>query len=142
MTDALTTEIVAAVTSSAVASLAEGCSKAVVHLAGALRERFRRQPAERGVLEVALENPDDPEARQALVRLLDEHARNDPEFARQMRGLWTDALATAELGGTAMGSATNTVHGEVGGSVVQARDVYGGITLGRTGDAPRDRNIS
>src|SRR5262249_60966033 len=77
------------------------------------------QPAERGVLEVALENPDDPEARQALVRLLDEHARNDPEFARQMRDLWTDALA--ELG-TAMGSATNTVRGEVGESVVQARD--------------------
>jgi hypothetical protein len=139
MSDALTTEIAVAVTSSAVTSLAEGGSKALVRLVGALRERFRRQPAERGVLEIALENPDDPEARRALVQLLDEHARNDPEFARQMHDLWAEAAAELDA---AMGSTTNTVRGDVGGNVVQTRDVYGGITLGQASNTPRDRNIS
>ena len=127
MSDSLTTDIVVAVTSSGAKSLAEGGSEAVRRLLGAVRDRFRRQPVARGALEIALENPDDPQARRALVRLLDEHARSDPEFARELRALWTDVSAE---GDAAIGSVTNTVGGDVSGSVVQARDVHGSITVG------------
>ena len=136
MSDSLTTDIVVALTSTAAKSLADGGSQALLRLAGAIRDRFRREPAARGALEIALENPDDPQARRALVQLLDAHAHTDPEFARQLRVLWADAAAETSAKD---GPTTNTVSGDVGGSVVQARDVHGSITLGPTSSSPTPR---
>jgi hypothetical protein len=57
--------------------------------------------------------------------------RRDPQFAARLRGL----LAAVD-GDAASGATANTVTGDVAGHVVQTRDVYGGVTLGRADDTP------
>ncbi|MDP9795880.1 hypothetical protein J2S43_004392 [Catenuloplanes nepalensis] len=59
--------------------------------------------------------------------LLDATAR-DPELVPRLTRLW-DAVAAESS--AAPGAVSNTVTGNVSGAVVQARDVHGGINLGR-----------
>jgi hypothetical protein len=130
--DPLTATIVEALAASGAKTLADGGTSALRRLIGVLRDRFRRHPAGRGVLEIALENPDDPEARAALLRLLEEHISNDPDFAQELNALRTDIEAERQPGDQ---SAHNTVR-DVSGNLVQARDINGHIIMGG-GGAPR-----
>lgn len=106
--------------------LAQGGRLAVVALFDFLRDRFRRDPEAREVIEGVLHQPSEDAAR-ALADLLDREARHDPAFDAEFRIRWerTDAAVAA-----GPDSVANSISGNVSGPVVQARDVHGGISFG------------
>lgn len=124
MADPLSTSVAVAVTTGATAALSDGVRVLVTRLAAALRERFGRGVSDQATLEEAIR---DGEAKtvQRLAELIGERMREDPAFANQIRTLWRELVEEQERS-----EVTNTVHGEVHGSVVQARDVSGGIRFG------------
>ena len=76
---------------------------------------------------MSIEDPADLAAREHLLALLHEHISSNPEFGAWLANLWADDVRPA-LEADASGSA-NVISGTVHGSVVQARDVQGGIHL-------------
>ncbi|MEU8265010.1 hypothetical protein AB0C02_30915 [Micromonospora sp. NPDC048999] len=106
--------------------LAQGGQLAVSALIDFLRDRFRREPEAREVIEGVLRQPSQDSVR-SLVELLDREARRDPAFGAELRARWerTEAAVAAGPGGVA-----NSISGDVSGPVVQARDVHGGISFG------------
>ncbi|GGO91018.1 hypothetical protein [Wenjunlia tyrosinilytica] len=77
-------------------------------------------------------SPDDSAERlAALADLLVERARRDEEFAADLARWLADAGRPAESAGQA-GDVRNTVSegAHIGGNVVQARDITGGISFG------------
>lgn len=123
MTDPIAASVVSALITGTSAAVSDGTRSLLTKLAALLRDRFRRKPSEVGVLEAAIAKPDDPAARQRLVALLEKHLRDDAEFAEALRRIWAERHAARS------DEITNVVTGTVYGSVVQARDVSGGITL-------------
>ncbi|MFC4144822.1 hypothetical protein ACFO0M_00995 [Micromonospora mangrovi] len=110
----------------ATTELAQSGRAAVASLIEFLRTRFQHEPATRAVIEGALRQPS-PEAVGRLAELLDRESRRDAAFGAELRARWSRADATiAEVAG----GVANSVSGDVHGSVVQARDVHGGIHLG------------
>ncbi|GAA2080847.1 hypothetical protein [Actinomadura alba] len=86
----------------------------------------RSEPAEAtGELE---RQPGDPARIEAVAASLAAQARLDPEFADELRH-W---LEDAQRPSSAEGDTINVVGGsaEIGGNVVQARDISGGIGFG------------
>ncbi|MFC0526643.1 hypothetical protein [Phytohabitans kaempferiae] len=126
VTDPITTSIATALATAATTALTDGSRTLIAKLTGFLVERFRRDPSDREALEAARDNPEDRAAIQRLAELLDRRMREDPVFAQRLRALWFDV--TAAEGGS-RDDVSNTVSGQVHGSVVQARDVSGGITF-------------
>ncbi|MCX4474014.1 hypothetical protein OOK41_27530 [Micromonospora sp. NBC_01655] len=106
--------------------LAQGGRLAVTALIDFLRDRFRREPEAREVIEGLLHQPS-PDAARPLAELLDREAQRDPAFGAEFQARWkrTDAAVAAGPGGVA-----NSISGDVSGPVVQARDVHGGISFG------------
>lgn len=96
-------------------------------LISGLRARFRHQPESRGALEISVEEPGDLAARDHLVALLQENISGDDEFAAWLASLWADVRPVLEAGDSA---SANVISGTVHGSVVQARDIQGGVHLG------------
>jgi hypothetical protein len=88
-------------------------------LAALVRRRFGR---DRRAVE-AVARPDALEPGD-LARLLAERAADDPEFRASLER-WL-----AEAGPAARGEVVNINTGEVSGTLVQARDVHGSITIG------------
>lgn len=126
MADPLTTSVVTALVTGATAAVSDGARTLTTKLATLVRDRLRRRsPEDQDALDAAVQHPDDPVARRRLVEVLGEHMRDDPAFAQQLRALWSDITADERHGA----EITNVVSGQVHGSVVQARDVQGGITL-------------
>ncbi|MEO3777281.1 hypothetical protein ABGB16_10605 [Micromonospora sp. B11E3] len=110
----------------ATTELAQGGRQAVSSLIEFLRNRFRHEPAAREAVEGALRQPS-PDATRRLVEVLEGEALRDPAFGAELRARWTQAEATVTAG---TGGVANSVSGDVHGSVVQARDVHGGISFG------------
>ncbi|MFC8845693.1 MULTISPECIES: hypothetical protein [unclassified Micromonospora] len=106
--------------------LAQGGRLAVSALVDFLRDRFRREPEAREVIEGALRQPSQDTAR-ALAQLLDYEARRDPAFGAEFQTRWEQANAAVAVGPD---SVTNSISGNVSGPVVQARDIHGGISFG------------
>jgi hypothetical protein len=127
MSDDLASEIVMAIASGAGKSLAAEGAGALGRLIRALRDKFRSEPEARGALEIAIEAPDDSAARQGLVSLLRERCLRDVEFREWLETLWV--LMSRDLAADES-RATNVLRGNVGGHVVQSRDVQGGIRIG------------
>jgi Mn-containing catalase len=127
MTDDLANEIVTALASGAGNSLAAEGVRALGRLIAALRDKFRSEPQSRGMLEIAIEAPDDSDARQNLASLLRERCFEDPDFREWLEALWTPMSQDLAVD---QSRASNVVHGEVRGHVVQSRDVLGGIRIG------------
>ena len=131
MTDPIISSVAAAVAAAATTAIADGGRALITKLAALLRERSQREVAgqsalaavEQTTLAAVEQNPQDAVATQRLAELLDQRMRDDPVFAHRLRELWEDTTSTAS------GQVANTVSGEVRGSVIQARDVHGGITF-------------
>lgn len=106
--------------------IAQGGRLAVSALIDFLRDRFRRAPEDRAVIEGVLHEPS-PDAVRSLAELLDREALRDPAFAAEFRARWerTDAAVLAGANGVA-----NSISGDVSGPVVQARDIHGGVSFG------------
>jgi hypothetical protein len=123
----LAAEIVTAIASGAGGSLGAKGTEAMSRLLSGLRARFRHQPESRGALEISVEEPGDLAAREHLVALLREHMGSDDEFAAWLANLWAEVRPALQAGGSV---SANVVSGTVHGSVVQARDIQGGIRQG------------
>lgn len=123
MADPLAASVVSALIAGTSAAVSDGTRALLTKLAAVLRDRFRRKPSDVGVLEAAIAKPDDPVARKRLVALLEQHLRDDAEFAEALRRIWDESHAARP------DEITNVVTGTVYGSVIQARDISGGITL-------------
>ena len=124
MTDPLATSIATAIATGATTALGDGVRAIVTKLGQLIRKRLRRNSPDQDALEAAIETPRDTAAVERLARIIEQQMRDDPAFAEQVRDLWT-SYKDAEH----EGAVTNAIHGTVHGSVVQARDVQGGITL-------------
>ena len=126
MTDPITSSIATVLVAGATAAVTDGGRAVIATLVNAVRERFRRNPSDQDTLDAATRSPNDPAVLRRLAELLDVRMRDDPGFAERLRSLW-DGVAAAEA--THHDEVTNTVSGPVRGSVVQARDIHGGITF-------------
>ncbi|MDT0302334.1 hypothetical protein [Streptomonospora wellingtoniae] len=124
MVDQVLIAIAAAVAGKAVEPMTEHAVSALRGLRKAVIERFRDDPQARGALEAAQIDNEDDEAVEALAGHLDSAAASDPAIGRL-----TDALRPHF--GAADGGVVNTVQGDVSGSVVQARDIHGGVRFDR-----------
>ncbi len=133
----LAVEVVKAISSGAGDRLAAMSMEAVGRLTSALRAKLRGDASARGVLEIALEDPGDAGAREDLEMLLRERVRRDAEFSAWLEALWSEVEPDLKMDAS---KSANIVHGNVQGDVVQARDVHGGIHIGRRDDAPPARD--
>jgi hypothetical protein len=124
VTDPITTSIATALATAATTALTDASRGLTAKVATLLRERFRRDYSSRGALEAVMHDPDDHAAVQRLAELLDQRMREDPVFAQRLREFWAGNAAS-----DGRHDVTNTVRGPVQGSVVQARNVHGGITF-------------
>lgn len=106
--------------------LAQGGRQAVAALVDFLRDRFRREPEARQVIEGLLHRPSQ-DAAHPLAVLLDREARRDPAFGAEFQARWEQAGAAVAAGPDGV---ANSISGDVSGPVVQARDVHGGISFG------------
>src|SRR5260221_719998 len=120
-------EVVTAIASGAAGSIGTKGAEAIGQLISALRTRFRGQPAERGALEISLESPADAMAQDQLTILLRDYIRRDAEFEEWLASLWAETRTDLQA---SVSNSTNVITGTVHGSVIQARDVHGGIHLG------------
>ena len=120
-------EVITAIASGAGGSLGAKGAEAINHLISALRERLRGHPASMGALEVILEDPASATAGEHFLALLRDHLRDDPEFREWLASSWGEIRPALQAD---TGSSANIVSGTVHGTVVQARDVQGGIHLG------------
>jgi hypothetical protein len=126
-------EVVEAISSGAGDRLAAKGIDAVERLVSALRAKLRGDAGARGTLEIAVEEPGAAAARGDLEALLRERISRDDEFRAWLEELWSEIGPDVSMDGA--GSA-NIVRGTVHGDVVQARDVRGGIHIGRRDEAP------
>lgn len=121
MADPLTTSIAAAVATGATTALADGVRSLVTKLAAVIRDRFQRDPSDQDTLDAATRDPGDTAAVQRLANLLEQRMRDDPGFGDRVRTLWSEISSHDKI--------SNVVTGPVHGSVIQARDVHGGIAI-------------
>jgi hypothetical protein len=131
----LAVEVVQAIASGAGDRLTAGGMDVVGRLISALRAKLRGDARARGALEIAIEDPSDPAARGDLEALLRERILRDTEFTAWLQALWSEVGPDLRMDAS---TSANILSGTVHGDVVQARDVHGGIHIGRrdaAGDA-------
>lgn len=126
----LAAEVAQAAASGAAGRLASGGIEAAARLVSALRARFRSDARARETLKVMFDEPGDARARGDLESLLRDRIRGDAGFAAWLEALWDETAPDIN----ADGRSANIVHGTVHGDVIQARNVHGGIYIGRRDD--------
>jgi hypothetical protein len=124
--DDLVVAVATAIASGAGGSLGTSGAAAVGRLISALRAKFRHSPTIRGALEIAVDEPTDPGAGAALQVALNELITRDAEFGQWLATLWEETRQELPSHDC---SSKNIIHGEVHGTVVQARDIHGGIHI-------------
>jgi hypothetical protein len=129
MTDPVTTAIAVALVSKTVEELTESGKAALVALGRLVRRKLGGRAESQALLVHAEAHPDDAAPRQALAEALGQAAHDDRQFAEELHRLWWDVQNRRDA--ATGGGVLNTVSGDVGGNVVQARDVHGGISFGR-----------
>jgi hypothetical protein len=107
--------------------LAAGGKAAFAALARLIKRRFQEHGPAQAALAEAEADPANATRIQSLREQLAQAAAEDPAFGHELRRLWRDLAPhlTADTGGV-----VNILSGSVGGNVVQARDVQGGISFG------------
>ncbi len=93
-------------------------------LSSTVRRAFGRRSTSAEAVKRLGERPGDPEAIKALAEALVADSDRDPQAGVQLRHWVAGARRTLDGG-----SVTNVVSGQVGGNVVQARDIRGDITF-------------
>jgi predicted phage gp36 major capsid-like protein len=132
MPDPILLAIAGALAGKAATALASGGRTALGRLYRLVAGKLSAKEQDTKLLEAVAERTDvarpeqEPEVGR-LAEVLDRAGRDDPEFAGRLRELWTEARTelTADRGGV-----INEVSGDVSGTVVQARDIHGGINIG------------
>jgi multidrug resistance efflux pump len=133
MPDPILVAIAAALAGKAAVAAASGGASALRSMLDLVKRKFSTDPEAAKALDDAQAQPEDDGKIDALGAALDRAARDDPEFAQQLRSLWGQAQgdqAQVELIAHHDG-VVNQVSGTVGGHVVQARDITGGVSLGK-----------
>ncbi|MDA0563035.1 hypothetical protein LG943_01590 [Streptomonospora sp. S1-112] len=124
MVDQVLIAIAAAVAGKAVEPFTEGAVASLRRLRGAVLARFRKEPEPHAALEAAQVDYDDTEAIEVLAAHIGAAAERDPDLRVLVEELRPHFAAAGP-------QVRNTVVGKVSGNVIQARDVIGGIDLGR-----------
>lgn len=93
-------------------------------LSSTVRRAFGRRSTSAEAVKRLGERPGDPEAIKALADALVAESERDRQAAAQLRHWVAGAHRTLDGG-----SVTNVVSGQVGGHVVQSRDIHGDITF-------------
>jgi hypothetical protein len=119
MDASLLTQVLTALTQGAAGQAGQQSWTALTALANRV---LGRDPAETAAIEAARTGTPDP-AR--LAGLLAGRAASDPGFAELLQKWLTDTQALLSAGN----GTRNQVTGQVSGTVIQARDVFGGIRL-------------
>jgi hypothetical protein len=127
MTDPVMVAIAAALAGKATQGLLTGARSAWGTLLRLVKDQASDDPVIDAVLTAAQQEPQDQARIDRLGEVLQRRARYDPVFNEQLRSLWeqTRPELHADHEGT-----VNEISGTVGGHVVQARDIQGGITFG------------
>lgn len=91
-----------------------------------VRKKFASKREATAVLEAAADASSDSSEVQALTEELARAESSDPEFSAELRAIWREVSVEqhAERGGV-----VNQISGNVSGTVVQARDIQGGVTF-------------
>jgi hypothetical protein len=129
MTEPVTTAVVAALVDKTVDGLTNAGRAAYTALVQLVRSKLGSREDSQAIMGRAEATPGDVMCRKALAEHLHRAAADDGQFAEELHRLW-QAFQNAHASATESG-VLNTVAGDVGGNVVQARDVRGGITFGR-----------
>lgn len=124
--DPVMQSIATALAGQAANALGAGGKKALEKIRDLIRRRAENDPETKTALEAADDRPADHPKVTALAERLDHLSESDPEFGTQLRaaGEQLHNELTASDGGV-----VNQNSGTVSGSLIQARDVHGGISL-------------
>lgn len=132
MPDPILLAIAGALAGKAATALATGGRTALGRLYRLVADKLSGKEQDVKLLEAVAHRTDAPAPGQKaevgqLATALAQAEQGDPEFASRLRELWTEARTelTADRGGV-----INEVSGDVSGTVVQARDIHGGINIG------------
>jgi hypothetical protein len=128
--DPVLTTAATALAGKAATALAEGGRTALAALARLVRDKLSRTPAHAGALAEADAQPEDEGRVRVLAGALERACAADTEFQQRVRDLWD--RASLELHAD-HGGVVNQITGAVGGHVVRARDIQGGINFGGAG---------
>jgi hypothetical protein len=121
------------VATKATEGLSEAGRAAFAALARLVKRRFQGSGSAQAALTEAEADPADSTRLESLREELAQAAADDPAFDHQLRRLWQDLALHLEA---SAGGVVNNLSGPVGGNVVQARDIQGGISFG--GASTRD----
>lgn len=127
MTDPIMLTAATTLVAWATTQLAQGGREAVGSLVTFLRDRFRHEPMACAAIEGAIGEPS-PSATRLLAAVLADEAGRDPGFAAEFRGRLAQVEATLTASSDGV---LNSISGDVGGTVVQARDIHGGVSFGK-----------
>jgi hypothetical protein len=130
MTDPILATVATTLADKAAAALVSGGASAVRALFDLVRSKFTGRKDAEQALQDAQDQPERPEHIERLTEALARAIEEDPRFGSELQRLWKQARTELK---TDRGGVINQVSGTVGGHVVMARDVTGGINLGSSG---------
>lgn len=102
-------------------------TKGATSLYELVRNKFAGRKQALAALEAAKDAEEGSPLIDALATELHEAERADPAFAGALRAQWNSTRLDQHATGDAV---VNNVTGTVGGNLVQARDIQGGISFG------------
>jgi hypothetical protein len=126
MDETVLAAVAAAVASQTVEGLTDACRAAFTTLMRLVRDKVADLPSSAAVLAAAQAEPSDPERLGALRAELQRAVAGSPQFADALACQWRQVSPVSQASG---GGVVNTVTGDVGGPVVQARDIGGGVSF-------------
>lgn len=134
MIDPIMIAVATAIAAKAAEGLSEAGRAAFSRLVQRVRSRLDTEPDGAQTLDSAERDPGDARLVERLAATLSAAAERDPAFGAEVARLWSEARAGAVA---THDGVVNQQSGTVGGNVIQARDVSGGITFGASsaGDA-------
>lgn len=125
MVDDVTIAIAAAVAGKVAESVTRGGIEGVKALRRLLRDRFNDRPKAREALDAARDDDgEDTELVRTLAEHIDAVRDQDPEIERLVEKLRPEFTS-------GQGDVHNTITGDVSGTAIQARDIEGGLHIGR-----------
>ncbi|MGI5215851.1 hypothetical protein [Plantactinospora sp. CA-290183] len=126
--------VAAALATKVAEGMSEGGRAAFAALSRLVRRKLRGDPDAERTLDDALAHSDDQVRAGRLAVLLADVAARDPGFAEELGELWRE-VRDERVAVVGADNVVNQVTGAVTGTVVQARDVTGGISFGPTAPA-------
>lgn len=127
MSDPVLVTLATALAENAATAVVSGSATALRALFDLVKSKFAGKAGAEQALQTAQDQPQRPENIERLAAMLAKAAEEDPHFGNRLLSLWDQASneLKADRGGV-----INQVSGTVGGNVVQARDITGGINFG------------